>query len=63
MAPASWIYTISVADPQYFRTLVRGEALLTFDVLSVDVGNTDTLNVDFYNKELALYSPPVKSIL
>ena len=34
----------------YLCTLVRGEALLQFDLLSADVENTETLNVDNYIK-------------
>ena len=42
---------------QYLCTLVRGEALRQFDLLSADVENTETLNVDYYIKGLALYFP------
>ena len=39
----------------YLCTLVHGEALRQFDLLSADVKNTETLNVDYYIKGLALY--------
>ena len=39
----------------YLRTLVRGEELCQFGLLSADVENTETLNVDYYIKGLALY--------
>ena len=32
---------------QHLLTLVRGEAFRQFDLLSADVENTETLNVDF----------------
>ena len=35
------------AQIQYLLTLVRGEAFRQFDLLSADVENTETLNVDF----------------
>ena len=35
---------------QYLCTLVRGEALCHFDVLSANVENKETLNVDYYTK-------------
>ena len=47
---------------QYLRTLVRGEALRHFYVLSADVENTETLNLDYYIKGLALYFFPVNSL-
>ena len=37
--------------------LVRGKALRQFALLSADVVNTETLNVDYYIKCLALYFP------
>ena len=40
---------------QYICTQVRGEALRNFDLLSAGVENTETLNVDYYIKGLALY--------
>ena len=45
------------AKIQYLCTLVRGEALRQFDLLSSDVENTETLNVDYYIMCLALYFP------
>ena len=44
-------------DPkiQYLITLVRGEVLRQFDVLSADVENIETLNVYYYINGLALY--------
>ena len=47
---------------QYLCTLVSGEELGQFDFLSPDVENTETLNVDYYIKGLALYFPPVNLI-
>ena len=41
------------AKYQYLRTLVRGEALHQFDLLSADVEGTQTLNVDYIIKGLA----------
>ena len=39
------------ANVQYLRTLVHGEALHQFDLLSIDVENTDTsLDVDYLMK-------------
>ena len=35
---------------QYLCMLVRGEALCHFDVLSANVENKETLNVDYYTK-------------
>ena len=32
---------------QYLRTLVRGEVLSQFDLLSAEVENTENLNVDY----------------
>ena len=40
---------------QHLCMLVRGEALRQFDLFSSDVENTETLNVDHYIKDLALY--------
>ena len=34
-----------------------------FDLLSADVENTETLNLDFYTKGLELYLPPVNYLL
>ena len=47
---------------QNLRTLVRGEALSQFDLLSDDVEGTQTLDVDEIIKGLAHYFPPVNSI-
>ena len=44
---------------QYLRTLVHGEVLRQFDLLYADIENTETLNVDYYIKGLALYLPPM----
>ena len=44
---------------QYLRTLVHGEALRQFYLLSDDIENTETLNLDYYIKGLALYFFPV----
>ena len=48
---------------QYICTLVHGEALRQFDLLSTDVETTETLNVDYYIKGLALHFPPVNLLL
>ena len=45
------------AKIQYLHMLVRGKALRQFALLSADVVNTETLNVDYYIKCLALYFP------
>ena len=42
---------------QYLCTLLHGEVLRQFDLLSADVKNTETLNVDNYIKGLELYFP------
>ena len=47
---------------QYFCTLVRGKALPQFALLYADVENTETLNVDYDVKSLALYFHPVNSL-
>ena len=39
----------------YLRMLVPGEALRKFYLFSADVENIETLNVDYYNKGLALF--------
>ena len=44
---------------KYLLTLVRGEALRHFDLLSADVEDTETINVDYYIKRLVLYFFPV----
>ena len=43
------------AKIQYLHTLVRGEALRQFDLLSADVKNTETIHMDDYIKGSALY--------
>ena len=43
----------------YLCTLPHGEAFSQFDLLSTDMENTETLNVDYYIKGLALYFPPL----
>ena len=43
------------ANIQYLRTLVHGEALRQFELLSSDVEDIETLNMDYYIKGLALY--------
>ena len=43
------------AKIQYICTLVHSGALRQFDLLSSNVENTETLNVDYYIKGLALY--------
>ena len=43
------------AKIHYIRTLSHGEALRQVDLLSADVENTETLNVDYYIKGLAFY--------
>ena len=45
------------ANIQYLLTLVHGEALFQFDSLYADVESTETLNVEFIIKGLALYFP------
>ena len=40
---------------QYLCTPVCGEALRQFDLFSADVENTETLNVDYYIRGLAVY--------
>ena len=48
------------AKVQYICTLVRGEGLRQFDLLSADVKNTDTpLDMDYLLKGLAWYFFPV----
>ena len=42
--------------------LVRGDALRQFDLLSADTEMTETLNVEYIIKGLALYFPPVNSL-
>ena len=50
------------AKVQYICTLVRGEALLQFDLLSTDVEGTKPLTVETIILELDLYFYPVNSI-
>ena len=47
---------------QYLCTLVRGEALRQFELLSANVESTQTLNGDGFIKGLAQYFPPVNSL-
>ena len=42
---------------RYLCTLVRWEALLQFDLLSADVENTETLNVENYIKFSVVFFP------
>ena len=49
------------AKVQYLHTLVCGEALRPFDLVSADAKNTETqLDVDYLLKGLAWYSPSSK---
>ena len=48
---------------QYICTLVCKEALRQFDLLYADVENTESLNVDYHIKGLALYFTPIKLLL
>ena len=51
------------AKVQYLCTLVCGEVLHQFDLLSADVKYIDTpLDVDYLLKGLAWYPPPVNSL-
>ena len=43
------------AGIQYLIMLVRGEGLHQFDLFSADIENTETLNMEYYIKGLALY--------
>ena len=45
---------------QYLCTLVCVESFRMFELLATDVENTETLNVDYYIKGLALYLFPMK---
>ena len=47
------------AKYKYLRTLVRGEALRQFDLLSSEIEITETLNIDSIIRCLAQYFPPV----
>ena len=40
---------------KYIHMLVRGEALRQFNLVTNDVENTETLNVDYYIRGFALY--------
>ena len=44
-------------EDSVYSLLVHGEALRKFDLLSTDMKNTETLNVDYYIRGLALYFP------
>ena len=44
------------ANINYLYTIFRGEALRNFYLLSTDVVNAKTLNVEYHIKGLALYS-------
>ena len=49
------------AKVQYLHTLVCGEVLHPFDLVSADAKNSETqLDVDYLLKGLAWYSPPCK---
>ena len=51
------------AKVQYLHTLVCGEVLHPFDLVSADAKNSETqLDVDYLLKGLAWYSPPVNSL-
>ena len=47
------------ANIQYLCTPVRGEELNQFDLLSADVGSTETLNLEYVIKGFTFYFPPV----
>ena len=47
------------AKYQYLCTLVSGEALHQFDLLSADVESAETLNVDYIIRGLSQYFSPV----
>ena len=47
------------AKYQYLRTLVCGEALRQFDLLSAEIEITETLNIDSIIRCLSQYFPPV----
>ena len=49
------------AKIQYICTLVSGESFHHFELLSTDIENIETLNVDYCIKGLALYFFPVNS--
>ena len=49
----------AVAKYKYLCTLVWGEALRQFDLLSTDIKGTETLNVDYIILGLAQYFLPV----
>ena len=46
------------AKYKYLCTLVHGEALHQFDLLSADVEVTGNLNIDYIIRGLAQYFPP-----
>ena len=48
------------AKYQYLRTLVRGEVLCQFDLLSSDVESVETLNIDYIIRVLSQYAFPCK---
>ena len=50
------------ANIQYLCTIVRGEALRQFDLLFSDVESTETLNIEYIIKGLALCYPPLNSL-
>ena len=50
------------AKIQYIFSIVRGEALRQFDLLSADVEGTETLSFDDIIKGLAQYFLPVNSL-
>ena len=58
---ATWMLDMDMKI-QYLCTIVQGKLLHQFDLLTNDVENTETLNVDYYIKSLALYFPPVNSL-
>ena len=47
---------------QYLCGLVRGKALCQLYLFSSDVENTETPNMDYYIKDLALYLPPTNQL-
>ena len=47
------------ANIQYHRTLVRGEALCQFDLLSADLKNTDKLYMEYIIKGFIIVPPQV----
>ena len=59
---ATWTLDMD-AKIQYLRPPFRKEELRQFDLLSADVENTETLNVDYYIKCLAVHLFPVNYLL